>query len=580
MRWLMAGLMMVMAGLGARQAEAQLVYGTLAFTNAPINSSTFTVNGTVFTWTNGTPIGNYAVQITNTLGGDCTNLLNVAGLVLPFGGVISSNLSTNFYFSGIGLAASVSAATGANAWASLSFTTNLSGQATNVIIPIGVLDAAARTNIESQLVSDIWNYDTNAIPAGAAALTNFVSTNGTQTLWGKTLIAPYESSGSYANPSLTNGTNYGLPFRSPGTGAASEQFGLNANASGAASIALADNAAATAGQTTAVGASSAAAGQAGTAVGNGATESGISGTAVGAGATATGTIGQSTAMGAGATAAYGEDTAVGYNATTSAKNQVMVGTAADSVVMPGNATVLGVVSNLTTAAAGTNTLQGTIVYSALYNTAVTTGVNQDVQTFVNHDVFITSSVGGAFSIAGLTGGVVGREVRVGNLSSYPMTLLNQSGLEATAANRLTINGGSTTISGYGGYAVFLYVTGNSWHLVSVNGINPNAASLAQTNFVSGQLYTNLTGYVIKVSGSATLAVAAVAGNACMSLEGAGAAGSDTNQFAISTLITSIAMNYTNYLALEVPPGGTFMWTNRSTGTGNAAAVARGQLLTY
>lgn len=105
----------------------------------------------------------------------------------------------------------------------------------------------------------------------------------------------------------------------------------------------------------------------------------------------------------------------------------------------------------------------------------------------------------------------------------------------------------------------------------------NIGTLIQTNWISGKVYSNPYASTIRISGNATLAVAAVSGNAVMSLEGTGGVGSDTNVSAISTVLTSIAMNYTNYLSLDVPPGGSWTWTNRSTGIGNSAGVVRGQL---
>lgn len=100
--------------------------------------------------------------------------------------------------------------------------------------------------------------------------------------------------------------------------------------------------------------------------------------------------------------------------------------------------------------------------------------------------------------------------------------------------------------------------------------------ITETNFISGQIYTNTSGSIQVISSSATLGVAAVNGNSVMALE---SPGNQTNFFASSTLITSIAMSYSNYLAVAVPQGSTYTFTNRSTGAGNTASIFGGQILT-
>lgn len=99
----------------------------------------------------------------------------------------------------------------------------------------------------------------------------------------------------------------------------------------------------------------------------------------------------------------------------------------------------------------------------------------------------------------------------------------------------------------------------------------------RTNFISGQLYTNTYGGPIQVSAKVALGVAAVSGNAVMSLE---MAGNETNQVGMSTLVTSIAMTYTNMMLGIVTNNGTYVFTNKSSGAGNTSTLIGGQLLIY
>lgn len=123
------------------------------------------------------------------------------------------------------------------------------------------------------------------------------------------------------------------------------------------------------------------------------------------------------------------------------------------------------------------------------------------------------------------------------------------------------------------------LTGNG----SVNSLIIGAATnvpsftLVNTNFISGTLYTNQTGRPILVQVNATLTVAAVAGNSIMALE---ALGNNTNKVSMSTLLTSIAMSYTNMLSMWITNGGQYTFTNRSTGAGNSSGIIGGQYMVY
>src|SRR6185437_14927156 len=124
--------------LCAVSARAQLVYGTFTVTGTPDNTSTVTINGVSFNFTNGQPQGLYSVLITNTLGGDMTNLFNVASPLLPLHGVTGTNAGTDLIFVGIGMTGSAS-----GSYSTFTFTTNGTTPASFVTVPISTIAAAS-----------------------------------------------------------------------------------------------------------------------------------------------------------------------------------------------------------------------------------------------------------------------------------------------------------------------------------------------------------------------------------------------------------------------------------------------------
>ena len=104
--------------------------------------------------------------------------------------------------------------------------------------------------------------------------------------------------------------------------------------------------------------------------------------------------------------------------------------------------------------------------------------------------------------------------------------------------------------------------------------------LVQTNFGSGQLYTNNYGSGIVVMAKVANTVAAVTGASDISLRAIAspANGGWTNSIAFGTTVAvTIAMTYTNVLSIFVPTNAVYCFTNLSTGAGNTANVVGGQI---
>lgn len=170
MKKLFATLILLAACFSVRASN---VTATLTITNMPTNGFTLTVKGQTFYWTNGVPIGSFAVQITNTTGGDATNLFYASALQVPFNGVSVTQSNNVLTFTGVNLTASVS-----SFWATLTMSTQTTTGGTNVVVPLSSISTlTSRTNVASQLAHDLADYATYVIPATAPFMANFVSSN-------------------------------------------------------------------------------------------------------------------------------------------------------------------------------------------------------------------------------------------------------------------------------------------------------------------------------------------------------------------------------------------------------------------
>jgi hypothetical protein len=396
----------------------------------------------------------------------------VTSAILPQKSIVTTQTGSNVLtFQGLALTASVTAG-----WSSLVFTTN--GSAANppavVETPIAnsTMTPTAQTNVDSSLVSDLDANSTNSFSTNAVALKNYVPTNGTFYGTASNVIVTNASqisgnvskltNGVYMNPVLSNGQNFGAPFRSPGGGTGSEQLGIGANASTNFAIALGDSSSATAISSTALGYQASATangavsigiaatandseaiaiGDSATAnsgavnsiaIGEGAIVNDTGNTAIGAGA---GTLGVSaTAIGTGATSANANSIAIGAGSTTTATHQIMLGTASETTVVPGVLQLQGGISNLVTVTSGTSVFNGILTVPGAVNSSIA-NTNNVVSISTNAYVQL-SGPSGSFCVASISGGVAGRVVILENTSGQTMVIANQSGFDSTAANRI------------------------------------------------------------------------------------------------------------------------------------------------
>lgn len=115
-------------------------------------------------------------------------------------------------------------------------------------------------------------------------------------------------------------------------------------------------------------------------------------------------------------------------------------------------------------------------------------------------------------------------------------------------------------------------------VVTIVGAQTNRIpSIIETNFISGRLYTNGYGSSIYVSANVSRTLTGISGLAQMALWIPGVI---TNQCGESTLLLSLSVNKTDTLAGVVPEGGTYAFTNLSTGAGNSSAITSGTIVVY
>lgn len=262
------------------------------------------------------------------------------------------------------------------------------------------------------------------------------------------------------NPKMTNGIAYGVAFSSPGSGTLSEEFGAGANAA--------------AGFSTAIGASASAQVTAATAVGNTALAYGSGATAIGAFTLIDTNSGFSTALGYNATAqnssnsvaiginssvqnstnsmaigpqalvnGYTNSVALGKSATATDNNQIMLGTASISTYVNSFLQVGVAATNITFT--GTNNWRGDVAYVSAANANLANGNNSGIILGTNVYIKLTGST----TIANIAGFAAERDgsfhiVEIsGNITN---NILDSSGLDATAANRIVTGTAGTIIS--------------------------------------------------------------------------------------------------------------------------------------
>lgn len=520
------------ASLIATQAAELVTATITITNNPVGNTNTITIGaGAARSWTNDISAApSTLINETNNTLNAATNLLNhLTQYPQSFAHALSKTSPTNVLLRGaVGEALSITAAGG---WASVTYSTQTVSSAAVVRMPITVETATNRTNIASWIVQAL-DYSTTALSTNSPAGTNYLSKGASvaQTVIspvqfrGRTAINSNFFATNGFTKSITNidevssnSVNFGNAFRSDGDGGVSLQLGSNALARSLRSIAIGAGALATNTDSVAIGTAATATNQSATALGNAAAALGAFstaigqassatnyGTALGQGATASGdtaiaigisavasdqrtvalgpetaasgygalAIGdasvafsyKSTALGSGASASHSNATAIGYGSATTRTNEIVLGTSSDRITVPGK---LENVLSTNSTWKGTNILNGGLILTTRANTGLANGNNSGVVLGTN----VTVDLSGGSTIASIAGFAAepGDSFHIVRISgAVTNIILNDSGVDATAANRIiTGTGGDINLTNNPSYIELRYHAASSrWNLVN------------------------------------------------------------------------------------------------------------------
>jgi hypothetical protein len=194
MRILIALLLSALCAYGSDKITA-----SITVTNMTTNGMTFTVNSSVRTFTNNVVTSSSQVLTNNDVTGcgSKTNLFKQIGLNI-FSQTTLIDTGTNT-FQLVGTCSGALTVSASAGWASVSYSTQTCALATPVGVPFASYYPAvnSRSNVASQLVTDLNNYDTNSINQNAAIAKQLVGTNNTQTIANKTFTAPVIKGGTW-----------------------------------------------------------------------------------------------------------------------------------------------------------------------------------------------------------------------------------------------------------------------------------------------------------------------------------------------------------------------------------------------
>ncbi len=483
---------------GGWASGADLITATLSVTNTPIgNTNTFVVAASTRTFTNNvTTSPGTLVQQTNSVSLTATQILNhLTAYPARPGHLLSQSTASNVTIRGLpGEALSVSVSVG---WATVTYSTQSLATPTFIVrMPLTVEAATNQTNIASALIAGLQN-STNAVGTNWTAGTNYL-TRGAHP--GQYVASPVQfagvvriatagqatnlnlvnatnsgiigavtngvwTNGVLLSPKLTNGVNYGNALSSPGLGTGSEQFGTGATTTTNFGTAVGNGA--LAGWGSFAGGYLASAGSSnGVAVGGGAEVTQMDGTAVGQSTSVDGYRGNAFGYRAVVDTGHQLSTAIGANTTTTGSNQVRLGSSTATVSIPGVVAIEG--SQTNTTFRGTNVFNGRLDFKPGANTSLANGFNSGVVLGTN--VYLRlSGHSAAVTNAGFAAEQDGsyHVLQFDNPVSN-LTILNASGLEATAGNRiLTGTGGDLNLTNQPVIITTIYDANSSrWRLIS------------------------------------------------------------------------------------------------------------------
>lgn len=496
--------LILLCALSADAQSTNRIRWTVTVTNVAITGYTNVINGAARIFTNAHTSSTILTNLTGPAG-TATNLWDNYTRATIGSGVTHRMIGTNAIEFTAPFGASLSGSV-IGPWGYGVLSTQSGPTTFTALWPMqNMVGETNRTNQGSSLVSGLSAYSTNAFATNATALSNHITKGASppQYVTSELRLSGNLNNGT-GNLSVSNLVNSGNAIRSDGAGGNSLQIGSNAVAAGSISLAIGNSSLATNTTTLAVGTSAKATNDYAMAVGNNATAGGTDSFAVGRGALALGTgaqaIGQaslaqglgaiaiesetvgdlsisigpgssvsatnSTALGSSATVNHNNSTAIGYSATTTSTNQVRLGTTDETVSIPGVLAVSGSLTNSTLK--GTNIVNGRLDFTAGLRTSLANGYNSG--TILGTNVYLRmSGPTAAYTNAGFAASVDGtwHKLQFDN-PGLSCTILDSSGLEATAANRI-LTGTGALVNSTNNPAFFELIYDGSasrWRLIS------------------------------------------------------------------------------------------------------------------
>jgi hypothetical protein len=245
---------------------------------------------------------------------------------------------------------------------------------------------------------------------------------------------------------------------------------------GPSALAVGNTADASTTNATAVGYNATASGIGATGLGSEADASGYLSTAVGVAAGAAGersialgsvasvSANDSIGIGTAAVAAFTNSVALGRGTVVTGANQIRMGTTEHHISIPGHVSGATLSNSVMVA---TTRLQGITQWDVAALDTLANGNNAGVDPGGATFLKISTGPTAAFAIAGITGGADGRLLTIYNSTAHNLSILHQSGVDATPANRIVTMTGADVATTGAGTVQLMYDSGASrWLLIS------------------------------------------------------------------------------------------------------------------
>jgi hypothetical protein len=471
---------LLLAAIGADAATR--ISLTVTVTNVPVTGATLTINSSTRTWTN-LQSSSYILTNLTSKNASATNLFNNYASYAIGSGITHAMSGTNSVVFTAPLGVSLSGSMAGN-WATTIMATQSGPSTFTALWPMeNMVGETNRTNQGSTLVYGMGIYSTNAFQTNATALSNFI-TKGASPI--QTISSPLTVSGALRaqaqlfatngftssitniNQVSSNGVNYGNAFSSPGSYPNSEQFGSGSGAGGGGSLQIGKNAIALT-NGVAIG-FSASAGRFSIALGASADTSPAT-NSIGIGQNVTiNSASNAIALGNGIIIGdrHHDSVVIGNSGASTTNGQIVLGAASiHTVVIPGVLAVSGTITNSTFK--GTNVLDGRLDLKPGSRTSLANGYNSG--TILGTNVYLRmSGPSAAYTNAGFAAAVDGtwHKLQFDN-PGLSYTILHDSGLDATAANRVyTGTGALVNSTNNPAFLELLYDANVSrWRVISI-----------------------------------------------------------------------------------------------------------------